>query len=109
MKSRIAAVLSVLGLAIAGLAVTAAPARAGSPNCVSRSEYRSVHNGWSQRKVARVFDIPGRRVTVNDPYQARIYNDCWRTNRTWGNVSVFYKYRNGAWRVVDKTTEFWHP
>jgi len=109
MRTLIAAVLTVPGVALAGVAVTAAPASADTPNCVSRSEFRSVQEGWSKRKVTRVFDIAGRRVGVRNPYQAKIYNDCWRTNEAWGNVSVFYKYRNGAWRVVEKTADFWHP
>ncbi|HYO33026.1 MAG TPA: hypothetical protein VES21_09270 [Nocardioidaceae bacterium] len=109
MNRRIAAVLTVPGLAIAGPVAMAAPAQADTPNCVTRTEYRSVQHGWSKRKVASVFDVAGRRVTVNDPYQAKVYNDCWRPKRPWGKVSVFYKYRNGAWRVIDKTTEFWHP
>ena len=61
--------------------------------------------------VARVFDVPGHRVgVVREPYRAKYYNDCWRPNRTatWGNVTVFYKYRKGAWRAVYKTTESWH-
>jgi hypothetical protein len=97
-----------VGLGMMVVPVTAVPANAGTPNCVSRAEFRAVHNGWSQARVARVFDIPGRSVAVLSPYRARVYNDCWRPGE-FGFVSVFYKYRNGAWRVVDKTTQFWHP
>ena len=45
MRTRIAALLSVPGLAIAGLAVTATSALADTPNCVSRAEYHSIKYG----------------------------------------------------------------
>jgi hypothetical protein len=109
MRNRSTAALSTLVLLLIGLLSTAAPAQADTPNCVSRAEYRSIQNGWSKGVVASVFDINGRRASVGDPYQARVYDDCWRASKTTGNVSVFYKYRSGAWRVVDKTTDFWHP
>jgi len=97
-----------VGLAMMAVPVGAAPAMAETPSCVSRAELRAVQNGWSRARVARVFDIPGRSVAVQPPYRARVYNDCWRAGEL-GFVSVFYRYRNGAWRVVDKTTRFWHP
>ena len=97
-----------VGLAIMAVPFAAVPAMADTPNCVSRAEFRNVQNGWSRARVARVFDIPGRSVAVRAPLHARVYNDCWRAGE-FGYVSVFYRYRNGAWRVIDKTTQFWHP
>ena len=97
-----------VGLAAVAIPVAAAPVMAETPKCVSRAEFRAVQPGWSRARVARVFDVPGRSVAVARPLHARVYNDCWRAGDV-DHASVFYRYRNGAWRVIDKTTEFWHP
>lgn len=91
------------------LVLPGTPARADTPNCVTRAEYRAVKNGWTRARVARVFDVPGRQMTGLRPgFHARTYNDCWRS-REYEFVSVIYRFRAGAWRVVDKRTDFWHP
>lgn len=86
----------------------APPAHSDTPHCVSRQEYRSVEKGWTRARVARVFDVPGVPTQVRRPFHARFYRDCWRSAPEWDRVSVIYRFRNGAWRVVEKRTDFWH-
>ena len=108
MRRGLRPLIAASAVAVLGLPLTAAPAVAETPTCVSRAEYRAVKNGWTRARVARVFDVSGRSVEARAPFRARTYNDCWRSNEVWGKVSVVYRYRNGAWRVVDKTKDFWH-
>jgi hypothetical protein len=98
-----------IGAVTVALGVVVPPGVAHSLSCVSRTEYHAVEDGWSKARVARVFDVTGRETAVRAPYRARTYDDCWRADAVIGRVSVIYRYNHGAWRVVDKTTQFWHP
>ena len=56
----VAAAMTIGGLAIAATGAEAAP----SPGCVTKTEYRQVHRGDTLKRVARIFDTPGLRVSI---------------------------------------------
>jgi|RhiMethySRZTD1v2_1073278.scaffolds.fasta_scaffold349723_2 hypothetical protein len=58
----LAAVGTGLALAVGGVMVTASPASADTPGCVTKTEYRKVHKGMIKKRVDRIFDIPGEFV-----------------------------------------------
>lgn len=53
------AVLAVSILLAAAPLALAAPARAGTPGCVTRAEFRNVSKGMRQQTVNRIFDARG--------------------------------------------------
>jgi len=55
----LAAAGTSLVLAIGGVAVTAGPAAADTPGCVTKKEYRKVHKGMTRERVHRIFDTRG--------------------------------------------------
>jgi hypothetical protein len=57
----LAAVGAGLALAAGGVIVTAGPASADTPGCVTKSEYRKVHKGMTKKRVHRIFDNRGHR------------------------------------------------
>ena len=83
---------------IVPLSVTS-PAQADS-NCVSQSEYYSVHKGDTRAHVRRVFDTDGRRLSKQDGVLRRGYRIC-RT-QDYG-VVVKYRRHNEAWRLRHKS------
>ena len=52
----LAAVVTGLALAVGGVIVTAAPASADTPGCVTKKEYRRIHKGMTKKRVHRIFD-----------------------------------------------------
>ena len=56
----VAAAMTIGCLAIAANDAEAAP----SPGCVTKTEYRQVHRGDTLKRVARIFDTPGLRVSI---------------------------------------------
>ena len=61
MRKLIASVMSALFI-IGGTTVIAASPAEAAGKCMSRSEYRHIHHGQSQRKVRRILD--GQRGKV---------------------------------------------
>ena len=85
-KRTVACVVAAAGLA-APLAVTApAEAYAGTPGCVTVTEYRSITNGMSQTQVARRFG------TIATPYWGRV---------TWTWDSDLSKEVDREWRICN--------
>ncbi len=88
-----------LGLVL-GLTATTAPATAGTPDCVSRAEYREVHLGMSRSRVHRVFDTRGTFEDGAAGGYIRVYRGCWLA------AGIFVTYRDPGTlphRVVEKT------
>ena len=93
------------------LVAAAGPASADTPNCVTRHEWRQVYivadgtgsgpgSGGTMRRVHRIFDTTGSRVTYDQPdptfrYQVRRYKRCARP----GHYRVTYhQYKvDGQW------------
>ncbi len=78
--------------------MTAPPASADTPGCVTRAEYKSVHRHYSQLRVRHIFDTPGKLSYQSGSYKTREYNTCTK----YGYVAV--SYRHG--RVISKTGSF---
>jgi hypothetical protein len=73
---------------------------AGSPGCVSRTEFRSVKRGYTKQRVHRVFETTGRQESWysfgGDRYESRRYKACTKSYGYHGTVYVDYK--NGTLR-----------
>lgn len=108
-KSR-AAVVAVLTMA--GLGLSAPPATADTPKCVSKREFKAVRDGWSIKRVHNKFDIKGTQDWFTDGYddpefgwpdeQGRRYRACTK----FGTVYVDYERVKGVWRVNRKSA-YW--
>jgi len=89
MRKTLAAAAAITALtAPASLLVAVAPANAyaGTPGCVTTLEYKSVHNGMTQRQVAKRFG------TINHPYWGHV-------TFTWD--SDFNKEVDREWRICN--------
>jgi hypothetical protein len=88
-----------LALAVASVGVLAPTAHADTPHCVTRAEYERVHDGMSKRRVHRIFDIPGRRVSISSSGGLTSEIRSYRTCKPNSAVSVAY----GNGRVTAKS------
>jgi hypothetical protein len=90
---RILCALALVVSCLGGVATTAPPAQAESRSCVSKGEFKRVHEGMRKRRVHRVFGARGRRVTYSQASGFRVelrrYRGCQRRTR----VSVAYGNR----------------
>ena len=94
----------------ATLMLVVGPAAGDTPGCVTRAEYRQVHDGMTRGKVHNIFDTKGRSLFENPGRvhnSAREYRMCaaWRTAT--GDSKVQIQYNNyathgGPQRVVYK-------
>lgn len=85
--------MSICALALVAtcIGIGAPVAYASSPSCVTRAEYRQVHNGMRQWRVHRIFDTRGHRDAIAGPSGHRVevrgYRGCPRHSA----VSVSYR------------------
>ena len=104
LRSTIATGLAALSLCTAGALTVAPPAAADTAGCVSRVEYRKVHDGMTKKRVHRIFDTRGQQSWAMSSggryYESRDYKPC--TSPRWGFVWV--DYINGR---VDAKTVYW--
>jgi hypothetical protein len=97
-------------MALAALMVVIGPATGDSSACVTRAEYRRVHDGMARVKVHRIFDTNGTSLFANPGTvhnSAREYPMCAAWRRTTGDSKVQVQYNNyaahgGPQRVVYK-------
>ena len=99
MKRIAVAVACAFALAVvAGTVGSVQPARADTPKCVTRKEFRRVSIGMTKRRVQRIFDWPGIRVSwwhsKGKFWEERIYVECG------GGGVVIIDYKSG--RVFKK-------
>jgi hypothetical protein len=94
------------GALVAGITVLTVPAiaQADTNGCVTRSEFRRVHNGMAKARIHRLLDTNGRQSSVytigRDRYESREYRACHRPR--WSLISV--DYTNGR---VDGKFAYW--
>jgi hypothetical protein len=105
---RILATAAAAAIGAATLVLVPASADA-APLCVSRSEYRHVHNGQSQAQVTRIFHGQHGKVTYTSSYStSRTYKGC---GSRWASVDVsFRKPFSGphqGHKVVDYKSAYW--
>lgn len=87
------------------LGPAAGSARADTPGCVTRAEFRSVSKGMRMRRVHRVFDTRGRRVDYvpggggYPAEQVRVYNPC---RNDVDQINAGYVKKAGVWRLKFK-------
>jgi hypothetical protein len=95
-------------VALGGSALLAQPALADTPQCVSKSEFRAVHEGWSINRVGNEFDIKGAQDSYTESYQVdgytlpaeqeRHYRACTR----YGTAYVTFERTDAGWQVSSK-------
>jgi hypothetical protein len=94
---RVVRVIVTAAIAASSLLIPIQGAQAAG--CVSRREYRKVHQGDSKNKAHRVFGTKGKQTSQytigGDKYQDREYKTC---TSSYGFVMVSYKNGN----VTDK-------
>ncbi len=95
---KVIASLATGAVASFGVVAIAPPAEAHTHDCVTRSEFRKIRDGFSMTRVHRIFDVRGRLGYAYDGFRSRDYNACGKYN----GVSVDYERRNGVWRVESK-------
>lgn len=96
--ARSIATAAVTLIASTGLVtLTAGPAAADTPGCVTRAEFRQVHDGMTKGLVHRIFDTAGHRESIGSGGESREYRTC--AGNSYSYASVDYERRNGAWRV----------
>jgi hypothetical protein len=92
--------LAVLLLGTGSLLVAPQPATADTPDCVTRAEFSRVQNAMPRARVHRIFDTPGRRVSIHvvgdERHESRDYRACRHPHRS----LVSLQYGNG--RVIGK-------
>jgi hypothetical protein len=95
--------LSAIALALVALAL-APLAAADTPGCVTRSEYRAVHEDDSIARVHRIFDTDGRKIGGatggGSSSQVRRYRTC----RPHSAVVIQYDRSRGTiWKLTAKS------
>lgn len=107
-RARTAVLACLLPALVAGLILTAAPAAADTPGCVSRGEYRRVDNPIqglprTQQMVRRLFDTRGRQIARGGGYMTVTYPACWTKQRR-----VYIGYRHGfGWVSQNRVDYAW--
>jgi len=85
-------VTATAGIAV-GAAVLAAPAQAsGTPGCVSKSEYRHIHNGQTQAQVQRIVGAKGKVISqFHSRYASSVYREFKMCHASqWSSVDVTF-------------------
>jgi hypothetical protein len=65
-----------LALAVGGVAVTAGPAAADTPGCVTKKEYHHIHKGMTKKRVHRIFDTHRSWGSGGGAVYTRTYQSC---------------------------------
>ena len=96
MKRITVAVACAFALAVIAATIgSVQPARADTPGCVTRKEFKRVSIGMLKRRVHRIFDTSGIRVSwyydsKGRFWERRIYDEC----KGVGEVIIDYKSRH---------------
>lgn len=89
-------VASVL-LASTAAFVSASPAAADTPGCVTEQEFYAVHLGMTKARVHEVFDTSGRLAWRHGDRMHRYYKVCRVRLTRHQAVHVIYREKNGVW------------
>ena len=93
-----------LALAVGEVMVTVGPASADTPGCVTKHEFKRVHQGMIKKRVDRIFDIHGELVDHIDV--ANGFFQTYRTCQPRHFVGITYK-RDGSVRPVHLHRKGW--
>jgi hypothetical protein len=98
------ALLAALACVAVGALSLAGAAQTDAPGCVTRAEYRAVHKGDKMRRVHRIFDTDGRRLSIvwYGGYGGQVHR--YRACRPGSSVvAQFEKKPGGVWRLIAKS------
>jgi hypothetical protein len=72
-------ILALAALSLVGSVAVASPASAaGNPGCITRTEFRRIHNGMTLTQVKRIVGSGGRVSLSSPPIVIRDFKTCTR-------------------------------
>lgn len=102
MKTILSAVLLSTAITTGTVVVTATPASADTPRCVTHQEYRKVHEGMKKNRVHRIFDIRGEFADGAAGGYTRFYGSCESRRIGGGDGGAYVTYNGDTSRVLEK-------
>lgn len=102
MKQLLSAVLLSAAMTTGTLVVTATPASADTPRCVTHKEYRQVHKGMKKSRVHRIFDNRGEFADGAVGGYTRFYGSCEARWSGGGDGGAYVTYSTWTGRVLEK-------
>jgi Ni/Co efflux regulator RcnB len=85
--------ICAVALVVASIGIGAPTAYADTPRCVTKAEYRRVHDGMRRARVHRIFDTRGHRDAIAGSGPTLTEVRGYRTCRRGSAVSVSYRNR----------------
>ena len=106
MKMSSATAASALAVLVLGAAIapSASASHTDTRECVSKGEYREVHDGMSVQKVQRIFDQKGVELSREYGYMEKEYFTC-----TGGSANLVYEHskKRQTWVLRYKYADFY--
>jgi hypothetical protein len=102
MRTILSAVLLSAAMSTGTLVVTATPAAADTPRCVTHKEYRQVHRGMKKARVHRIFDFRGEFADGAAGGYTRFYGSCEARRIGGGDGGAYVTYNGQTGRVAEK-------
>ena len=82
--------------------ISASPAMADTPGCVTEHEFNRVHRGMPMARVHEIFDTAGRVASRDANRMHRYYKICHVPFTRRQAVHVIYRKDNGVWEMRRK-------
>ena len=101
MKKLILGVVAATFVA-APIALSAGPASADTPRCVTLKEYRQVHQGMTRARVHRIFDVRGESAGGGAGGYTLWYPSCRSVRAGGGDIGAYVTYDGWTDRVLEK-------
>ena len=102
MRKILCAGLLSAAITTGALVVTATPASADTPRCVTHKEYRQVHKGMKKSRVHRIFDIRGEFADGAAGGYTRWYPSCQAYRSEGSDAGAHVTYSTWTGRVLEK-------
>jgi len=102
MSKILSAVLLSAAITTSTLVVSATPASADTPRCVTHREYLQVRKGMTKARVHQIFDIRGEFAGGFAGGYTRFYGSCAARRIGGGDGGAGVSYDGWTGRVVEK-------
>lgn len=99
---RVAIIVASVVLASSAPVISASPASADTPGCVTHQEFNQVHRGMRMARVHQVFDTAGRVASRDASRMHRYYRICHVPFTPHQAVHVVYRKNHGVWEMRRK-------
>jgi hypothetical protein len=107
MKRILIVAASALALGTAAQ-LPASPAMADTPRCVTRAEFRHVHNGMTKHRVHRIFDTRGTFGDGGAGGYSRLYRQCRKPAPGHAVCQVSVEYSDGPSQAARVSLKRWN-